>query len=151
MPYTRDPVSVMWDAAALTVLRRARAARGGWYGTRLADPGAGQRAALLGLYGIDPDGPDTAAGREARTRWARGFVRAVYYHSRGGRQAIQVEIGRRVPARGVIPAGRAVRVRTRTGGDVAKRAAARLPEDQRIYDASGSPGARWADPDRRDW
>ena len=162
MPYERDPVSVLWDTAAARVLAETRALRGGWRGTRIADPTPRQRAALLGVYGIDPDGPDNPSsvggrrgGLNARTRWARGFVRALNYanDSRHGGPglALEIEVGAHKPALGVIPAGRAVRVRVRKSGDVALRAVQRKPDAARIWDDDGLPGGRWSDPDRRDW
>ena len=161
MPAERDPVSVLWDGAAAQLISRARAARGGWAGTRIADPTPRQRAALQGLYGINPDGPDrpsTAARRggvNARTRWARGFVRAVYYANDtrhgGPGLALEIEVGAHKPPLGVIPAGRAVRLRVRRGGQVAARAVARKPDGARIWDDDGIPAGRFSDPGLRDW
>lgn len=161
MPAERDPVSVLWDAAARQLLARARAGRGQWQGTRIADPSPRQRAALAGM-GIDVDGPDapsSAGGRKgglnARTRWARGFVRAVYYvndtrHGGPGR-ALEVEVGAHKPALGVIPAGRAVRVRVRPGGSAALRAVGRKPDSARIWTDDGFAAARFSDVSLRDW
>ncbi|HVH79719.1 MAG TPA: hypothetical protein VM782_10040, partial [Stellaceae bacterium] len=82
MPFSRDPVSQLFDAGARQLLERAYAARGGWVGTRLADPTPRHRA-VLALLGINPDAPDDAAaagrGLDAKSRWGRGFVRALYY------------------------------------------------------------------------
>jgi len=154
-------VSVLWDAAAAALLGRARRARGQWAGTRIADPSPRQRAALLAAYGIDPDAgdrPSTATrrgGLNARTRWARGFVRAVYYANDtrhgGPGLALEVEVGAHKPALGVIPAGRAVRLRVRRGGSVALRAVARKPDSKRIWDDAGLPAGRFSDPALRDW
>ncbi len=138
----------MWDRAALSMLRRAVSARGRWAGTVLRDPTPEQRQVLMDVWGIDPLGRDNAGAGQARTRWARAFVRAVHYHA--GRP-VQVEIGRHKPAVGRIPAGRAVRVRTRIRGDAAMRAVRRLPDSARIYDDAGDPAGRWADPADRDW
>lgn len=162
MPFERDPVSVLWDSAAARVLAEARALRGGWRGTRIADPTPRQRALLMGVYGIDPDGPDnpsSAGGRrgglDARSRWARGFVRALYYANDarygGPGLALDIEVGARKPALGVIPAGRAVRVRVRRGASVALRAVQAKPDSKRIWDDGGLPAGRWSDPELRDW
>lgn len=160
MPYERDPVSVLWDTAAVRVLAETRALKGGWRGTRIADPTPRQRAALLDVYGIDPDGPDNPSsiggrrgGLNARTRWARGFVRALAYANDrrhgGPGLALEIEVGVHKPALGVIPAGRAVRVRVRRGGSA--RAVQAKPESKRIWVGDREPGGRWSDPARRDW
>ena len=161
MTAERDPVSVLWDRGAAQLLVRARAARGGWAGTRIADPSPRQRAALMGVYGIDPDGPDRPStatrrgGVNARTRWARGFVRAIYYANDtrhgGPGLALEVEVGVHRPPLGVIPAGRAVRLRVRRGGQVAMRAVGRKPDNARIWDDAGFPAGRFSDPALRDW
>ncbi len=159
MVYSRDPVSVLFDGGAERLLRRAYARPGRWVGTRLADP-APRHVAHFARSGINVLGGDNAATlsgkhEDMRSRWGRGFARAVYYqHKRlrpAGSRAIVIEVGRRVPVRGVIPAGRAVRIRTRPGGEAAKWAVARKPDDDRIYDDEGEAAGRWADPDRRDW
>jgi hypothetical protein len=156
MPLERDPASVMWDAAAVHLLARARAARGEWVATRIAQPTPAQRARLA-RRGIFPDGPDNtsaAGGRaratDARTRWGRAFVRAVYYNRLKG-EAVKVEVGVMRPALGRIPRGRAVRVRVLDGDYDARQAAGQLPERKRIFDAEGHPGDRWSDQERRDW
>ena len=156
MPFERDPVSRMWDGAALAILARARAQPGRWVATRIAQPSDFQRARLL-RQGINPDGPDNtsaAGGRSkatnARSRWGRGFVRAVYYN-RASDEAVKVEVGIMRPAVGRIPRGRAVRVMVLEGGAAARRAAAALPEGKRLFDTEGHPGDRWSDPERRDW
>lgn len=156
-----DPASVLWEAAAVSVLERVYAARGGWVGVRIADPSAGQRTALLAM-GIDvlgPDAPSAIGGRggglDARDRWRRAFVRALYRVNdsrRGGPgRPLQVEVGRRVPPRGVIPAGRPVRVRLRRGGQVAIRAVERKSDRDRIWVGDGGTGLRFSDPSLRDW
>lgn len=162
MLFERDPVSVLWDTAAARVLAETRALRGGWRGTRIADPTPRQRAMLMSMYGINPDGPDnpsSAGGRrgglDAKTRWARGFVRALHYANDGRRGgpglALEIEVGARKPALGVIPAGRAVRVRVRRGASAALRAVQSEPDSRRIYDDYGNPARRWSDPELRDW
>lgn len=147
--YRVDPVSVRWEPAAAHALERARAARGEWWGTRLADP-TPEQVARWAREGIDVLGPDTARYRAARSRWARAFVRAVY-RMNGGSRSIQVEIGRKYPQRGVIPAGRYMRIRVRRGGSAAMRAVGRLPDRDRIWLDDGTPGKRFADPADRDW
>ena len=161
MPAERDPVSVLWDRGAAQLLARARKARGGWAGTRIGDPSPRQRGALLAVYGIDPDSPDRPStarrrgGVNARTRWARGFVRAVYYANDtrhgGPGLALEIEVGAHKPPLGVIPAGRAVRLRVRRGGQVAMRAVARKPDAARIWTDEGFPAARFSYPKLRDW
>jgi len=167
MAYQRDPVSVLYDGGARRLLERAYAANGGWAGTRLARPGP-RHVAWAARRGIDPFGPDNASavdGRNlnARSRWARGFVRAVYYQHRwysdapgggwrGGRRvtarhsgALEVQVG---PG---TAAGWPVRIRLRKGGGQAAAAVRRMPVSARIYDDAGRPAARWSDPEARDW
>lgn len=170
----RDPVSVLFDEGARALLARAYAARGQWAGTRLADPGP-RHLAWLAARGISPLAPDNASaasggGLDARSRWMRGFIRALYYQHRWysstgpglawraerrssprNAGALEVRVGNRVPVRGVIPAGRAVRVRVRPGGQAARRAVQQLGDADRIYDDAGRPAGRWSDPSLRDW
>ena len=158
--FERDPVSVLFDTGARRLLERAYANRGHWQGTRIASPPPELAGRLLAVYGIAWDGPDnapTASGRRqnARSRWGRGFVRCCYYLNKRefGNGPLEVEVGRALPVRGVIPAGRAVRVKVRGGGKAAaKRMAQRKPLSARIWaDDEGTPGARWSDPAGRDW
>jgi hypothetical protein len=82
MPYSRDPVSVELNSWARRLLDRAYDRPGQWVAARLANPNPGQVRALRS-QGIDPSGPDnkSGAGRvNARTRWGRGAVRALYYN-----------------------------------------------------------------------
>lgn len=173
MPYTRDPVSQWFDDGARRLLARAYAKPGEWVSTRVANPSPQQmvQLAALGISPFAPDRPSTASakGLDAHSRWCRAFIRALYYQHRwysgrpgGGwrgkkratpRQtgALEVRVGRMLPVRGVIPAGREVRVRLERGGQAARKAAERLPEARRIYDDEGAPGGRWSDPARRDW
>jgi hypothetical protein len=160
--WTRDPVSELFDAGARRLLTRAYARVGTWQQTRVTDPSA-RHCAWAAELGIDLDGRD----KWGRPRWAAGMVRAIYYqhkwfYSRGAlreqrrnvandSRAVQVEVGRRMPAVGVLPAGRIVRVRVRPGGAAAARAARAEPADRRIYTTSGAPGARWNDQSQRDW
>lgn len=164
MPFERDPASVLWDTAARALLARARAARGGWQGTRIADPSPRQRAALASL-GINVDGrdkPSALAGRarggqglDAKTRWARAFARAVWYandrRNGGPGLSLELEVGRHKVAGKTVPAGRAVRLRVKRGGTVARRIVQNMPESKRIYTDEGAPAMRWSDPGRRDW
>ncbi len=155
----RDPVSVIWDGGAGSLLARAYAQKGGWVSTIIADPKP-RHAAMFAEMGIDVGGPDNAPTmsgkrKNMRSRWCRGFVRAFYYlndsrHGGGGR-AVEIEVGARKPAVGRVPAGRAVRARLRVGGSVALRAVQRLPEDDRIWLDEGERGGRFADISRRDW
>lgn len=164
----RDPVSLLFDPAAARLLTRARAHRGQWVKTRLADPGPAARARMAalgvrGLTGADRTSARGGSGLDAKTRWARGLVRALYYqHIRGGGSgSLQVQVGRHIPAspqydpaqpgRGGNPPGRAVRIRIMSGGTPALRAARRLPDSARIYDAAGRPASRHSDPALRDW
>lgn len=165
MPYERDPVSVLWDTAAAALLGRARSARGGWQGTRVADPSGRQRAALLAI-GINPnarDMPSAAGGRarggaglNAKTRWVRGFTRAVWYANDrrhgGPGLALEFQVGRWKPAGVRVPAGYAVRLRVHRGGtEAARRAAEAMDRRKRIWGKDGEHGPRWSDPGLRDW
>lgn len=169
----RDPVSVAFDASARRLLQRAYASRGEWAQAWLPDPGLRDRTRFLEL-GINVDDPDplpSGRGLDARTRWARGFVRALYYQAkwhaparagspmRAERRtapstaAIRVQVGRHVPGNpgGGLPPRRRVRVMIAAGGQAAERAAARLPARDRWATAEGTAGPRWADPAARDW
>ena len=172
---SRDPVSELFDRGSRRLLERAYAARGGWAGTRLADPSPEHRDYFRSQYGIDVDGPDNAptlSGRrdDAKSRWGRGFVRSLYYQHkwfspmradrtwRAERRsvprsagAIEVEWGRRMPGAGVIPAGRAIRVRTRAGGQAKMRAVQRMPDRERIWTDEGQPAGRFSLASGRDW
>jgi hypothetical protein len=64
---------------------------------------------------------------------------------------LQVEWGRRVPAVGTIPAGRAVRIRIATGGATKLRVVRAKPDSARIFADDGATAGRWSDPARRDW
>lgn len=152
--FARDPVSVMWDRAAARLLARAAAAGGEWVATRITEPTGRQRGRLASM-GIDAGGPDNSSAQGgrggARSRWGRGFVRSMYYNHGGG-QALVVEVGRMLPAKGeLIPKGRAVRVRVVSGGGPARAAVGQLAAGERIFTPGGAPGPRWSDPDLRDW
>src|ERR1700684_1887652 len=114
----RDPVSELFDAGARQLLTRAYAHPSAWTGTRVTYPSPAHVAYFAGM-GIDVLGKD----QWGRDRWDAAFIRAVYYQHRWfysqGRlrpqkrmvandsRAVRYEIGRRTPALGVIPAGRA--------------------------------------------
>lgn len=169
--YTRDPVSELLDGGARSLLERAFAARGGWVATRLADPSP-QHIAWAASIGIDLLGPDnasTVSGRhqDLRSRWARSFSRALHYQlkwygspgrMRASRRMVpyprpmELEIGRHVPALGVIPAGRLVRVRLLRGGRAAYAAVQATPARDRIIDEHGLPdGPVSSVAEGRDW
>lgn len=166
MAYQRDPVSVLFDGGARAFLARVYARPGQWVTTRVADPEP-RHAAQLAALGISPAARDTVPGGMARTRWGRGFIRAVYYQHRwwsdghGGwrrtrrtaaRQAgaLEVEVTGRRAAAGLLPGGLTVRARLLRGGQAAEAAARRLPDRERIY-ADHGEGGRHADPGWRDW
>ena len=161
--YQRDPVSELFDQAARSLLARAYARPGKWAASRVADPSPRHRA-YLADRGIDPFERDRVGSGMAKTRWARGMVRALYYQHKwwsaagGGfradkrqtyRQtgALVVEVGNVVVARGVIPRGRAIRVMLAPGGQAKVKAAAGVPERETWADQ----GPAWADPGKRDW
>jgi hypothetical protein len=158
--YERDPVSEGLTRAARSLLGRAYATPGVWVSTRLADPD-GETIARFRAEGIDVTGPDNApstgpGARTATPRWARGYVRALYYQhlwfselgGRGWRAvrrteqrragALRVNVGRHVPELGVIPAGRIV-------------SAVLLPGGQRARDAAERAPSAPADATRREW
>jgi len=168
MAYARDPVSVLFDAPARRMLTRAYARPGQWVGARLANPSPRHLAYLAGL-GINPFGPDGKSGDgrvNARTRWARGFVRALNYQHkwfseapgaggwRGERRTVPrgdlslvVEVGRagaggRQAGTLLLP-GRAVRVKAVRGGRAHVR---RSAEPSFTLEGEGR-----SDPERRDW
>ena len=160
----RDPVSESMDRAARQLLSRAYRAHGGWAATRLADPSAVQLAWWLahGINVLSRD-PVPRGGMNARNRWGRAFVRALWFQHKwfsgdpdtGGWRAqrrasmrwpgVEVEVGRHRQVLGVIPAGYPVRVRMAD-----KKAAARRDRDEGSW-AWADSGERWADPQERDW
>jgi hypothetical protein len=156
LPYQPDPVSVPWERAASSLLRRAYDARGKWVATRLRDPTDAElaRFAAIGINVAGRDNAATLSGEHEnyRTRWARGFARALFrVNQSNGNRPLELEVGARKPALGVLPAGRAIRLRTRRGGSVARRAVARKADSARIFDDEGFAAGRWADPEGRDW
>lgn len=173
MTTTRDPAAVLLDRGARDLLTRAYAAgRGNWVGTRLADPGPETRLYLASM-GIDwrgPDNPSVPGGRgglDARDRWTRAYVRALYYNhtwygsQRGMRPqrrnvankvtALKIDVGRRLPPLGIFPAGRAVRIRILTGGRAAYRASLGVRPRDRIFEGGQPEGDRASDVALRDW
>lgn len=180
---TRDPVSVSFDSSARRLLLKAYASPGTWQEVWLPDPTIRERTRWL-AEGIRVDGPDplpAGGGVNARTRWARGFIRAMYYQhkwfspTRGSKDwrserrsaprstgGLRVEVGRHVaaspqfdprnPRAGGFPARRKVRVQLAAGGAAKTRAVARLSNSDRIYTEGGDPAARWAGGGKyRDW
>lgn len=161
-------MSVQFDPAAAKLLRRAYAAKGGWVGTYVRNPSP-QWLVWGARHGVNLLGKDTAGGGQARTRWCRGFVRALYYnhkwHYYAGKgldlsdrrvtasrsQALEFQVGTvRIDPRGLV-VGRAVRIRLLKGGAAALRAVEKLPDSRRIFTEDGEPAGRWSDPNGRDW
>ncbi|HWM96707.1 MAG TPA: hypothetical protein VNO54_06585 [Streptosporangiaceae bacterium] len=184
MTYPRDPVSEAFDASARRLLAKAYGSRGEWVSVWLPDPTIRQRTRWAGVGIIDLTGPDRpsavggAGGLDAKTRWARAFVRSLNYqhkwYSPAGRSkdwqrrmvgratgGLRVEVGRHIPASaqfdpadpgaGGLPGRRRVRVQLASGGAAKQRAVTRLADRDRIYDAAGNPAGRWSDPALRDW
>ena len=187
MTYTRDPVSVAFDAAARKLLAKAYASPGQWVTIWLPDPSVRQRTRFASASVGDLTGPDRTSavgggggGQDAKTRWARGFIRAIHYQHRWyspmradrdwrsqrrsvARQTggLRIEVGRHVPAsprfdpaypeRGGFPPRRRVRVQLAAGGQAKARAVARLSSRDRTFTPDGKPGDRWSDPVLRDW
>lgn len=174
MTAVRDPLSVSLDRAARQLLERAYAVpRGTWVTSRLADPGP-STAAMAASMGIDWRGPDNAStsgrggGLDARDRWTRALVRALYYQykwyatGRGGWRAdkrevplhtgaLEFDAGRRAAPQGVIPAGRVIKLRLNAGGRAALREVQGRPARDRIYDDGGNPAGRHSEIVLRDW
>jgi hypothetical protein len=167
---TRDPVSVTFDAAAVRLLDRAYATRGKWVMIWLPDPTIRQRSRWL-AEGINVGGPDNptvhgGTGLDAKTRWARAFVRSLNYQKKhaGRSGALRVEVGRHVPAspqfdpahpeRGGFPPRRRIRVQIASAGRAKEAAVTRLPDGDRWAvgpQGQRRRGPRWADPSLRDW
>src|SRR5215472_1176551 len=80
----RDPMSVLFDAAARRLLDRAyRAPRGAWTGTRVVRPDLRQHTYAMRL-GIDLEAADqskTAVGTR-RNRWDAAFERSLHYQQK---------------------------------------------------------------------
>ena len=155
---TRDPVSELWDRAAGTILARVYQQRtGSWYATRIADPSAAHILYFLRVWDIDVTGPDrasTVSGRHVnyRTRWNRGFTRAVYYANKAGPgRPLEIQVGSPKAAGGGLPAGWAVRIRVRRGGSAAMRAVGRKRDIDRIWLDDGEAGGKFSLIGKRDW
>jgi hypothetical protein len=169
-----DPVSVAFEATARRLLERAYAQRNTWISVRLADPTIRQATRFAAMGVGDLLGPDPVKGNLARTRWARGLVRALYrvndhehghpidsHGHYGGAPPLRVEVGRHIPASpqfdprdpsaGGLPPARQFRLQIARGGSAAMRAVARLPDSHRIYDDEGRRGGRIAVESSRDW
>jgi hypothetical protein len=164
-----DPVSVAFEATARRLLERAYAQRNSWISVRLADPTIRQRTRFAQMGIGDLLGPDNATatggkGLDAKTRWARALIRALYRlhkNEYGRRGALRIEVGRHIPASpqfdpanpsaGGLPPARQFRLMIDRGGSAAMRAVRRQPDRDRIYDDEGRPTLRWADPAKRDW
>lgn len=163
-------MSQLLDEGARRLLTRAYEARGGWVSTRLADPGDELTAwaAGLGIALMGPDNAPTRSGKRnnAYTRYGRSFVRALYYQHKwyGGPgqlrkrkrtvaydRPLEVDWGKRLRAVGVIPAGRAIRIRVPYRGRGAGAAVAQLGNADRIYADNGTPAGRHAVAAGRDW
>ena len=155
-----------------------QARRGEWVMTRLADPTDRHRR-WAAAHGWDLDGPDNAftlSGKhiDARTRWGRAFMRALWYQhrqfgpepGRGARSvrstrrmtpngtALQIEWGRRLPGSTtgrILPAGRAVRIRVAVSGKTARRVVQAKRVQDRIYTDDGGMGGRFSIAEGRDW
>lgn len=174
--YQPDPLRDKFIRGARSLLDRGYAHPGSVQGTRLAGPDAKALRWCL-ARGINPRGPDNSSavargGLNARDRWTRAFVRCLYEqhlwwagsHETAGEwrgvrrlvpyrgRALIVEVGRLLPAQGIVPSGRAIRLEvTSEGRAAAYRAARRKQERDRIYDDRGDPAGRWSDPALRDW
>jgi len=178
--FSRDPVSVTFDTSARRLLERAYSNRGEWVAVWLPDPTIRQRSRWIG-EGINVDAPDplpAGGGVNAHTRWARAFVRSVYYQHRqwsprkiGGPWArrttprdaggLRIQVGRHIvaspqfdpahPERGGLPPRRRVRLQLAAGGRAKQAAVARLGNRDRIYTESGGQAARFAEVSYRDW
>lgn len=174
--FERDPVSVLLDRGAREMLARVyQAPRGQWVMTRLADPTDRHRQ-WARARGIDVDGPDNAAtlsGKhiDARSRWGRAFMRALWYQhrqfgpepGRGPRgvrsqrrntaygSPLEIQWGRRLPGSERLPRGRAVRIRVPYGGKTARRVVEAKARDDRIWYGDREQGGRFSVAAERDW
>ena len=173
-PVTRDPVSLVFPVAGIRRhLDRAYDRPEQWTGRLLAVPSS-RVAAQLQARGIRWAGPDVSMARgggglNTRTRWARGYVRAVSYQHRwfsGGRRggwrpekrtepshygAIEYRVGRAIAATDGRPAGRMVYLCYHPRGGSAAQDAKNRKRGPVTFEADGSPGQLQADLTLRDW
>jgi len=166
----RDPISELLDGAARKLLEKAYAQPGQWVTGRLADPTTRQIAwgRERGIDITGPDNPSVAGGRglDARSRWGRAFVRALYWNHRNWygtgnwlsnqyqntyrtRGPLRAEIGRHVAAGSGRHAtgSRAVRIQLARGGEALERAERRAPRSHWWPDG----GPRASRRELRDW
>ena len=179
---TRDPVSLLFDSPARRLLDKAYASPHTWVQVWLPDPTIRQRTRFVGVVRGDLLGPDPlpkGGGLDAKSRWARGFVRALYYQHRNYSPArgssvwarrrsprntygLRVEVGRHVPGspqfdpahpdRGGFPPRRRVRVMMAAGGKAKDAAVARLAYKDRAWVGDHQPGGRYGGGGRfQDW
>lgn len=169
MPLERDPISVQFDPAAARLLRRCYRNQGQWQGTYLRNP-TDQWEAWARRNGIRLLGADNAGRGQARTRWARAFVRSAhylhkwyYYETAGGlvlsdrrsvptqSRALLFTVGTvRINQAGLI-VGRSVRLKVVQGGRAAIDAVDQLPNSRRIFTPGGAEGGAHSDLRDRDW
>jgi len=166
----RDPISELLDEPARKLLEKAYAQPGQWVTGRLADPTTRQITwgRERGIDVTGPDNPSVAGGRglDARSRWGRAFVRALYWNHRNWygtgnqlsnqhgnvyrtRGPLRAEIGRHTSAgTGRHATGsRAVRVQLARGGETLERAERRAPRSH--WWPNGGPRASRRE--LRDW
>lgn len=166
--YGPDPVSVDFEVTAKRLLGRAFQQPGQWVVVGLIDPDKKQRG-YWKSRGIDLDGADPVppGGLNARTRWARALVRAIYRvnkHEGNGDRSITVEVGRHIPASpqwdaanpraGGFPPRRQFRIMYQPDKAKARRHMRRQPDTARAVDDQGRPTSHWSDPNnpkQRDW
>lgn len=167
MTFRPDPVSVLMEESAQALLDRAYIAEhsrspdrvrveGGWVSYRLPAPAPDEVRYIMRYHQIDVTGPDHSLavggrGLNARSRWGRAFVRALYRLNKKSKAGpLEVTVSRRYRAVGIIPAGWDVRIRhpSRSGAIAAVQ---RKPDSARIYDDDGETAKRWADYEKRDW
>jgi hypothetical protein len=174
----RDPVSLLFDGQARALLIRVyKLPRNAWAGVRVPPPTLGHitwaRAQDIDLLGEDNASTRSGEHMDARTRWLRGMVRALYYQhkwysdGKGGMRTakrtaavppgpLEVEVGGWLGPRMqggaiVVPGGHAVRVRLRYGGKTARRVVEAMPESERIWTDDGQEGGRFSVMENRDW
>ncbi len=149
MPFARDPVSELFDAAAAALLKRAHARRGAWQPTLVKPPDARQVAWAAG-QGINVFAADPHRG-ELR-RWERGFIRSLYYIQRWHMFGKTPDLRRRQPVAdgpGALrydvgaagPGGILIWARIDPGGKAATEAVSRLPAARR-YTSTRADTAR---------